>query len=62
MINYFNNLIRQFGLFLSFARNAKFQKKFLRNRVDAVVNQFKQTNDGSLDDDDFRKEIGRAHV
>ena len=55
MINYLNNLIKQFGLFMSFARNAKFQKKFLRIQVDAVVNQFKHTNDGTLDGDDFRK-------
>ena len=55
MINYLYNLIKQFGLFMSFARNAKFQKKFLRIQVDAIVNQFKQTNDGTLDDDDFRK-------
>jgi hypothetical protein len=55
MINYLKNLIRQFGLFLNFAHNVKFQKRFLHNQVAAIVNQFKQTNDGSLDEDDFRK-------
>ena len=55
MINYLNNLIRQVGLFLSFARKVKFQKKFLRHRIDSIIDQSKKTNDGSLDDDDFRK-------
>ena len=55
MINYLNNLIRQFGLFLSFARNVKFQKRFLQNQVRSIIEQSKKTNDGSLDEDDFRK-------
>ena len=55
MIHYLNNLIRQFGLFLSFARNVKFQKKFLHNQIDSIIDKSKKSNDGSLDEDDFRK-------
>ena len=55
MINYINNLIRQFGLFLSFARNVRFQKKFLHNHIDSIIEQSKKNNDASLDEDDLRK-------
>ena len=55
MINYLNNFLKQLGLFLSFAYNVKFQKKFLQQQVDSIISQSKESNDGSLDEDDFRK-------
>jgi len=55
MIHCLNNFLKQFGLFLSFARKLRFQKKFLQNQVGLIIEQSKKTNDGSLDEDDFRK-------
>ena len=45
MIHYFNNLIRQFGLFLSFAYNVKIQKKFMKQQLDTIISQSKKNND-----------------
>jgi hypothetical protein len=55
MINYIKNLIKLFGLSLNFAGKARFQKKFLLDKLGTTIEQSKETNDGSLDDEDFKK-------
>ena len=55
MINYLNNLINLAGLYFSFLRKLKYQRKFIKATLLIDIQESKSTNDGSLNDNDYKK-------
>ncbi|MEI6754825.1 MAG: class 1 isoprenoid biosynthesis enzyme [Paludibacter sp.] len=54
-MNYLRNFIRLFGLLIGFSKKIKHQKAFLQQAIGSIIEESQKTNDGSLDEDDFRK-------
>ncbi|MEI6752173.1 MAG: class 1 isoprenoid biosynthesis enzyme [Paludibacter sp.] len=54
-MNYLSNFIKLIGLLIGFSKKIKSQKAFLQQSIGDIIEESKKNNDGSLDDDDFRK-------
>ena len=55
MTQYLLNLTQIFGILFRVAKRIRVQKKIAKNYIEALINDSKKLNDGSLDDEDFRK-------
>jgi len=55
MSSYIRNIVDSLKLFLIASNNMKLQKKFIAQHLTPVIEAAKTTNDGSLDDEDFKK-------
>jgi len=55
MSGYIRNIVDSLKLFLIAKNNMKQQKKFIALHLTPVIKEAKTTNDGSLDDEDFKK-------
>lgn len=55
MINYIKNIIKLPGLYHSFIKNSKYQRRFLKITIANAITESRKTNDNSLDDQDYRK-------
>ena len=55
MSGYIRNIIGSLKLFLIASKNTKQQKKFIAQHLTPVIEAAKTTNDGSLDNEDFKK-------
>ena len=54
-MTYLSNLFRILILLNGFSRKIKFQKNYLRKTLGSLIEESKKNNEGSLDEDDFRK-------
>lgn len=55
MLIYIANIFRSLFLFFTVSRNMKRQKRFVEKHLTSMVQKTKLSNDGSLDNEDYRK-------
>lgn len=55
MNTYFNNLLKLPGLYITLKNNLKLQKKFIKKTIALDIEESRNTNDGSISDQDYNK-------